>query len=87
MPPHTPLHKPPDDPHLIHELTAENAALHEHIDKLNHIIASQHVQLTLSSLAVQKLKHQLYEKEQWVKDRKGHHLLSGKAQITTAPEF
>ena len=83
MPPHTPLHNPPD-PHLIH---AGNAALHEHIDKLNHIIASQRVQLTLSSLAVRKLKHQLYEKEQWVKDRKGHHLLGGKAQITTAPEF
>ena len=80
MPPHAPLHNPL-------ELTAENAALREHIDKLNHIIASQRVQLTLNSLAVQKLKHQLYEKEQRVKDRKGHHLLDGKVQIATAPEF
>jgi len=87
MPPHTCLHNPPDDSPLIHGLTAENAALLEHIDKLNHIIASQRVQLTLNSLAVRKLKHQLYEKEQRMKDKKGHHLLDGRAQIATAPEF
>ena len=52
MPPHTSSHYSPDDPLLIPHLSAENAALHEHIKKLDHIIASQHVQLTLNSLAV-----------------------------------
>jgi hypothetical protein len=83
MPPHT----SPDDPLLIPHLSAENAALHEHIKKLDHIIASQHVQLTLNGLAVQKFQHQLYEKEQQVKDRKRQRLFDGKAQIVTAPEF
>jgi hypothetical protein len=46
MPPQTSPQYSPND------LTAENTALHEHINKLNHIIASQHVQLTLNSLAV-----------------------------------
>jgi len=52
------------------DLAAENTALHEHI-KLNHIIASQHVQLTLNSLAVRPM----------------HQLFKGKAQITGAPGF
>ena len=77
--PHTsPLHNPL-------ELTAENAALCEYIDRLNHVIASQHVQLTLSIMAVWKLKDQLYEEEQSMKERKGHHLLHGKAQIAITP--
>jgi len=57
MPPHTSSHYSPDDPLLIPHLSAENAALHEHIKKLNHIIASQRVQLTLNGLAVRKLKN------------------------------
>ena len=80
MPPHTSPHYPPD-------LMAENTALWEHISKLNHIIASQHVQPTLNGLAVRKLKHQLYEKEQRVWGRARQHLFDGRAQITTAPEF
>src|SRR5882757_8483132 len=80
MPPHTSSHHPPD-------LMAENTALWEHISKLNHIIASQRVQLTLNGLAVRKLKHQLYEKEQRAKGRARQHLFDGRAQITTAPEF
>ena len=87
IPPHTSPHYPPDDPLLIPHLFAENAALHEHIKKLNHIIASQCVQLTLNSLAVWEFKHQLYKKEQQVKDKKRQRLFDGKAQIVTAPEF
>ena len=87
LPPHTSSHYSPDDPLLIPHLSAENAALREHIKKLDHIIASQHVQLTLNSLAVRKFQHQLYEKEQKVKDRKRQRLFDGKAQIVTAPEF
>jgi len=87
MPPHTSSHYSPDDPLLIPHLSAENAALREHIKKLDHIIASQRVQLTLNGLAVQKFKHQLYEKEQQVKDKKRQRLFDGKAQIVTAPEF
>jgi hypothetical protein len=81
MPPQTSTQSSPND------LTAENTALHEHINRLNHIIASQRVQLTLNSLAVRKLQHQLYEKEQRGQDRQRQHLFKGKAQIVTAPEF
>ena len=87
MPPHTSLQSSCNDPLATHDLTAENIVLHEHIKKLNHIIASQHVQLTLNSLAVQKLQHQLYEKEQKVQDKQRQHLFNGKVQIITAPEF
>ena len=52
LPPHTSSHYSPDDPLLIPHLSAENAALREHIKKLDHIIASQRVQLTLNGLAV-----------------------------------
>ena len=59
------LNMPPHAPlHNPLELIAENAAQHEHI---------------LNSLAVRKLKHQRYEEEQRMKERKGHHLLDGKA--------
>ena len=87
MPPHTSSQYSPNDPLPTHDLTAENIALHEHIKRLNHIIASQHVQLTLNSLAVRKLQNQLYEKEQRVQDKQRGHLFKGKAQIVTAPEF
>ena len=52
MPPHTSSQCSPNDPLPTHDLTAENTALCEHIKKLNHIIASQCVQLTLDSMAV-----------------------------------
>src|SRR5260370_34482966 len=87
MPLPTTLCYSPNDTCFIAELMAENAALHGHNKKLNHIIASQHVQLTLNSLAIQKYKHQLYEKEQQVEDKAQQWLFSGKAQIATAPEF
>ena len=36
---------------------------------------------------MRKFQHQLYEKEQQVKDRKRQWLFDGKAQIITVPEF
>jgi len=87
IPPPTSLQHSPNDPLPTHDLTAENTALREHINKLNHIIASQRVQLTLNSLAVRKLKHQLYEKEQRGQEKQRQQLFKGKAQIVTAPEF
>ena len=79
MLPHTSPHYSLDDPLLIPHLFAENAALHEHTKRLDHIIASQRVQLTLNSLAVWKFKHQLYKKEHQVKDKKRQRLFDGKA--------
>ena len=87
MPFSTTLRYSPDDPCFIPSLIAENVTLREHNKKLNHIITSQRVQLTLNSLAVRKYKHQLYEKEQQVEDKARQQLFSGKARITTAPEF
>ena len=77
VPPHTPPQSSPNDPLPTCDLTAENTALHEHISKLNHIIASQCVQLTLNNLAVQKLLHQLYEKEQRGQEKQRQHQQHG----------
>jgi len=68
-------------------LINENMALWQHIKSLNQVIASQHVQLTLATMAFNKAKNQLHEKVQHMQDKARHRLFDGKAQIVTGPEF
>jgi len=71
----------------INALINENTALREHISNLNQVIASQHVQLTLATMAFNKAKNQLHEKAQHTQDKARSRLFDGKAQIVTGPEF
>jgi len=71
----------------INTLINENTALHKHISTLNQAIASQHVQLTLATMAFNKAKNQLHEKAQCTQDKARQRPFDGKAQIVTGSEF